>query len=103
MVARELTKVHETPLPRHARGARRRATAEANLARGEITVVVHGAAPREPGSPDSAELRRVVDILARELPPGRAAALAAALTGAPRAAAYALATRKPTGTADDGA
>ncbi len=65
--------------------------------------MVQGAAPRDAAAPDGAELRRVVDILARELPPGRAAALAAALTGATRAAAYALATRRPTGTADDGA
>ena len=103
MVARELTKAHETTYRGTLAELAARAAAEANLARGEITLVVQGAAPREPGSPDSAELRRVVDILARELPPGRAAALAAALTGAPRAAAYALATRKPTGTADDGA
>jgi 16S rRNA (cytidine1402-2'-O)-methyltransferase len=103
VVARELTKAHETTYRGTLAELAARAAAEANLARGEITLVVQGAAPREPGSRDSAELRRVVDILARELPPGRAAALAAALTGAPRAAAYALATRKPTGTADDGA
>ena len=39
------------------------------------------------------DARRTMDILLRELPPGRAAATAAQLTGATRAAAYALATR----------
>ena len=42
---------------------------------------------------DQTLLRRAVELLAKELPPGRAAAIAAQLTGATRAAAYALATR----------
>jgi hypothetical protein len=42
---------------------------------------------------DEGQLRRTVDILSKDLPPGRAAAVAAQLTGASRAAAYALATR----------
>ena len=92
VVARELTKTHETiyrgTLPELAA----RAAAEENFQRGEITLVVHGAATAAAGV-DEGELRRTVDILAKELPPGRAAAVAAALTGASRAAAYALATR----------
>jgi hypothetical protein len=54
--------------------------------------VVHGAAAAT-GGVDEQLLRRTVELLARELPPGRAAAIAAQLTGATRAAAYALATR----------
>ena len=46
---------------------------------------------------DPATLRRTVELLLKELPPGRAAALAARLTGATRAAAYALATRAAAG------
>jgi hypothetical protein len=38
-------------------------------------------------------LRRAVDLLAKELPPGRAASIAAQLTGATRSEAYALITR----------
>jgi len=53
---------------------------------------VHGAAPAA-GTVDGAQLRRTMEILLRELPPGRAAATAAQLTGATRAAAYALAAR----------
>ncbi len=69
-----------------------RAQAEANFQRGEITIVVHGAAA--PASAvDGQLLRRTVELLAPELPPGRVAAIAAQLTGATRAAAYALLRR----------
>jgi 16S rRNA (cytidine1402-2'-O)-methyltransferase len=92
VVARELTKTHETVYRGTLHELSVRAAADENFQRGEITLVVHGAAPAA-GSVDEGELRRTVDILAKELPPGRAAAVAAALTGASRAAAYALATR----------
>lgn len=91
-VARELTKAHETIYRGTLRELLARAQAEENFQRGEITVVVHGAAAA-PGGVDEQLLRRTVELLARELPPGRAAAIAAQLTGATRAAAYALATR----------
>lgn len=92
VVARELTKAHET-LYRGTLGELAvRAAREENFARGELTVIVHGAAP-EAATVDGAKLRRTMEILLRELPPGRAAATAAALTGATRAAAYALASR----------
>ncbi len=93
-VARELTKTHES----YYRGTLGQLTAlaqeDANLARGEITLIVAGAPAPAAGEVEPAELRRTVDILLRELPPARAAALAAQLTGATRAAAYALATRR---------
>jgi 16S rRNA (cytidine1402-2'-O)-methyltransferase len=92
VVARELTKAHET-LYRGALGELAvRADAEENFARGELTLVVQGASSAA-GAADGAELRRTMEILLKELPPGRAAATAAQLTGATRAAAYALATR----------
>lgn len=97
VVARELTKAHETLYRGTLAELAARARSEEHFARGEITLVVQGAPAASAAAHDPAELRRVVDILARELPPGRAAALAAALTGAPRAAAYALATRKAAG------
>ena len=91
-VARELTKAHETVYRGTLQELLARARAEENFQRGEITVVVHGAAPAAAGI-DERLLRRAVELLAKELPPGRVAAIAAQLTGATRAAAYALATR----------
>jgi 16S rRNA (cytidine1402-2'-O)-methyltransferase len=92
VVARELTKAHETIYRGTLGELSARAAREENFARGELTLVVHGAAA-EAAAVDGAELRRTMEILLRELPPGRAAATAAQLTGATRAAAYALATR----------
>jgi 16S rRNA (cytidine1402-2'-O)-methyltransferase len=92
VVARELTKVHETIYRGTLGELAARARDDANFARGEITVVVQGAPPASRGV-DEPLLRRAVDLLTKELPPGRAAAIAAQLTGATRAAAYALATR----------
>lgn len=92
VVARELTKTHETIYRGTLAELHARAQAEENFARGELTVVVAGAAAGT-DAVDAAQLRRTMEILLRELPPGRAAATAAALTGAPRAAAYALASR----------
>jgi len=91
-VARELTKAHETVYRGTLGELGERAKTEENFGRGELTIVVHGAeaATRDV---DQALLLRTVELLARELPPGRVAALAAQLTGATRAAAYALATR----------
>ena len=92
VVARELTKAHETLYRGTLGELAARAQREENFARGELTLVVHGAAAAA-GTVDGAQLRRTMEILLRELPPGRAAATAAQLTGATRAAAYALATR----------
>jgi 16S rRNA (cytidine1402-2'-O)-methyltransferase len=92
VVARELTKAHESIYRGTLGQLAARARTEENFARGEITLVVHGAAPSSAGV-DERLLRRTVDALVKELPPGRAAAVAAQLTGATRAAAYALATR----------
>lgn len=96
VVARELTKAHETLYRGTLAELAQRARDDANIARGEITLVVHGAAAADTGV-DEPLLRRAVDLLSRELPPGRAAAIAAQLTGATRAAAYALATRGAAG------
>jgi len=90
VVARELTKAHETIYRGTLGELQARARAEEHFARGELTVIVAGAAAAA-GAVDEAQLRRTMQILLRELPPGRAAAIAAALTGATRAAAYALA------------
>jgi 16S rRNA (cytidine1402-2'-O)-methyltransferase len=92
VVARELTKAHETIYRGTLRELAERARTEPNFQRGEITLVVHGAAPTT-STVDAQLLRRTVDLLAKELPPSRAAAIAAQLTGATRSEAYALVTR----------
>ena len=92
VVARELTKAHETVYRGTLGELAARAATEANFARGEITLVVQGA-PAAATGVDERLLHRTIEVLSKELPPGRAAAVAAQLTGATRAAAYALATR----------
>ena len=91
-VARELTKAHETVYRGTLGELAGRAAEDENFRRGELTVVVQGV-PAEAQAIDEALLRRAVELLVKELPPGRAAAVAAQLTGASRSAAYALATR----------
>ncbi|HTW37239.1 MAG TPA: 16S rRNA (cytidine(1402)-2'-O)-methyltransferase [Steroidobacteraceae bacterium] len=90
VVARELTKVHETIYRGTLGELAGRAREDENFRRGELTLIVQGAAdrPRRAAAPS---LRRAVELLAQELPPGKAAALAAELTGATRQEAYALA------------
>jgi 16S rRNA (cytidine1402-2'-O)-methyltransferase len=92
-VARELTKAHETIYRGTLAALAQRSTAEDNFQRGEITIVVAGAARAAVGV-DAALLRRAVDLLSKELSPSRAAAIAAQLTGATRAEAYALLTQR---------
>jgi 16S rRNA (cytidine1402-2'-O)-methyltransferase len=92
VVARELTKTHETVYRGSLAELATRARDEPNFQRGEITLVVEGAA-ESTASFDRQLLRRAVDLLSKELPPGRAAAIAAQLTGATRNEAYALLTR----------
>jgi 16S rRNA (cytidine1402-2'-O)-methyltransferase len=91
VIARELTKVHETLYRGTLAELAQRAKADDNLQRGEITLVVAGAA-QSAGEVDPALLKRTVALLRQQLPPGKAAALAAQLTGARRSDAYALAT-----------
>jgi 16S rRNA (cytidine1402-2'-O)-methyltransferase len=91
-VARELTKAHETIYRGTVGSLLERAKSETNFTRGEITLVVQGATAAEE-QVDAQLLERTVSLLVRELPPGRAAALAAQLVGARRSDAYALALR----------
>ena len=92
VVTRELTKVHETIYRGTLGELAQRALAEENFQRGEITIVVHGAV-RAHRSVDPQLLKRTVTLLLKELPPGKAAALAAQLTGVRRSEAYLIAMR----------
>jgi 16S rRNA (cytidine1402-2'-O)-methyltransferase len=95
-VARELTKAHETTYRGTLAQLVELAKGDANFARGEITIVVEGA-PMSNDTVDARQLERAVSLLVRELPPGRAAALAAQLFGVKRSDAYALALRNGKG------
>lgn len=89
VVARELTKAHETIYRGKLSQLVEQAAQDANFQRGEITLVVSGA--QEVASQvDTQLLKRAVELLAKELPPGKAASIAAQLTGASRSEAYEL-------------
>lgn len=87
VVARELTKLFETVLSAPLGELAARVRADANQQRGEFVVLV-GGAEGEDADARLAEGRRVFDLLREELPPARAAKLAAAISGAPRKALY---------------
>jgi len=93
VIAREISKAHETIYRGTLAQLVARSQSEANLARGEITLVVHGAA-HAANRGETLQLERIAALLAKELPPGKAAALAAQITGARRSEAYALITRE---------
>jgi 16S rRNA (cytidine1402-2'-O)-methyltransferase len=86
VIARELTKMFETVLDGPLATLVERVAADPNQQRGEFVVMVAG---REAGEDERlAEGLRVFAILKDELPPAKAAKLAAAITGAPRKALY---------------
>jgi 16S rRNA (cytidine1402-2'-O)-methyltransferase len=97
-VARELTKVFETVYRGTLATLAAQARSDANFTRGEITLVIEGAA-RERADPARAQLDATLGVLLSELAPSKAAALAARLTGTKRNDAYAraleLAREKP--------
>lgn len=95
VVARELTKAFESIAALALGDAPAWFAADANRQRGELVLIVD-APQRDPGERDGPErldedVQRTLSILLDELPPSRAAHLAAALTGAPRDALYAQA------------
>lgn len=92
VIARELTKVHETIYRGTLAELADQARDDESFQRGELTLVIQGA-PTAPREGDPGLLRRAVELLVKELPPGRAAAIAAQLSGARRSEAYELATR----------
>jgi 16S rRNA (cytidine1402-2'-O)-methyltransferase len=91
VVARELTKAFETVYRGTLEELAAAAKGDANFARGEITLVIEGAAPRTAPDDARAALERTLRVLLAELSPSKAAAVAAELTGAKRNAAYQLA------------
>jgi 16S rRNA (cytidine1402-2'-O)-methyltransferase len=99
-VARELTKMFETVHRGTLGELAARAVGDADMARGEITLVVAGAPPPErvgegePRDPAAQQrLERTLRAALAHLPASKAAALAAAVCDVPRAEAYALAVQ----------
>ena len=86
VIARELTKVHETVYRGTLESLQQRASSDADMARGEITLVIAGSPEAEEG--DAALLARLLPLLLKDLPPARAAAIAAQISGVPRRVAY---------------
>ena len=93
VVTRELTKMHETVYRGTLRELCVMAREDHDFERGEITVVIAGAAPGKAVGGDTELLTRALQLLLTELPPARAAAIAAQLAGARRSDAYQLALR----------
>jgi 16S rRNA (cytidine1402-2'-O)-methyltransferase len=86
MVAREITKLHETSYRGSLSQLAARAAAEADFTRGEIVVVVAGSAPEAAQASGGADghggaLDRVLKPLLAELPLRQAAQLAAQIAG----------------------
>lgn len=86
VLARELTKLFETVLDEPLAALATRIAADRDQQRGECVLLVAGCA--DVTEARIAEGRRVLALLSDDLPPGKAARLAAAISGAPRKALY---------------
>ena len=86
VLARELTKLFETVLGEPLGALADRVAGDPDQQRGECVVLVAGRG--EEADARLAEGRRVFAVLREELPPAKAAKLAAAISGAPRKALY---------------
>lgn len=97
VLARELTKLFENIHRCRLDEAAAWLAAEDNNRRGEFVLVVSGAPERGGEAVLDAGAQRVLALLATELPPAKAAKLAAAITGVPRDVLYAHALAKSGG------
>jgi 16S rRNA (cytidine1402-2'-O)-methyltransferase len=95
VLARELTKTYESIYRGTLEELAALARTDADLARGELTLIVEGAAAAAKG--DAKLLAQALPLLLKDLPPARAAAIAAQLSGVPRAEAYKQALALGTG------
>jgi 16S rRNA (cytidine1402-2'-O)-methyltransferase len=86
VLARELTKLFETVLGEPLAQLAERVANDPDQQRGECVILVAGRG--EEADAKLAEGRRVFALLREELPPAKAAKLAAAISGAPRKALY---------------
>ncbi|MDN3638959.1 16S rRNA (cytidine(1402)-2'-O)-methyltransferase [Simiduia curdlanivorans] len=87
VVARELTKTFETFLTGSAADVLAQVAADSNQQRGEIVLLVQGAPKPDAAALDS-EATRIMALLAAELPPKKASALAENITGVKKKQLY---------------
>ena len=87
-IARELTKLHETVLDGTLAALAERVAGDAEQRLGEFVLVIAGAEGTDDEARRQREGERVFAMLAKEVPAGKAAKLAAAITGAKRNALY---------------
>ncbi len=87
VLARELTKTFETVINTDLAQLCERVSSDSNQRRGEIVLVVAGA-PVQEGAAALSAARKLYDALAAELPPSRAAKLAAKIHGVSRRELY---------------
>lgn len=93
VVARELTKLHES-LYRGPLGALAEQLAvDPDASRGETVVLIAGSPAAAAAEGDEQALAQLLPALLEELPPSRAVRIAAKLTGVPRRRAYELALK----------
>jgi 16S rRNA (cytidine1402-2'-O)-methyltransferase len=93
VVARELTKLHESLYRGTLAALAEGLAADPDASRGEVVVMIAGREPVEAGEGDEALLGQLLPALLEELPPSRAVRIAAKLTGVPRRRVYELALR----------
>ena len=86
VLARELTKMFETVIGEPLAQLTERVASDPDQQRGECVILVAGCG--EEADAKLAEGQRIFAILREELPPAKAAKLAAAISGAPRKALY---------------
>ncbi|MGC1331317.1 MULTISPECIES: 16S rRNA (cytidine(1402)-2'-O)-methyltransferase [unclassified Pseudomonas] len=94
LLARELTKTFETLKGLPLSQLRAFVEGDSNQQRGECVVLVAGWTPPETDEVVSAEVMRVLDLLLKEMPLKRAAALAAEITGARKNVLYQVALER---------
>ncbi|WP_354407844.1 16S rRNA (cytidine(1402)-2'-O)-methyltransferase [Marinobacterium sp. MBR-111] len=90
VVARELTKTFETIHGDTLQNLLEWIQADSNQQRGEFVVLVHGAPAPEQGDQIDPEAERILHILAKDMPPKKAAGLAAEITGEKKNRLYQL-------------
>jgi len=90
-IARELTKTFETIASMPLAAGPAWLAADANRARGEFVLIVDAEAADARAKPLAADVHALLDALLAELPPSRAARVAARISGLPRDVLYAQA------------
>lgn len=88
VIARELTKAFETIVRMPLGDAAAWLAADANRSRGEFVLIIDAPANAPDARTLTPEARRLLDALADELPPARAARVAARVTNLPRDVLY---------------